>query len=191
MPSHVTPRAASVAPTEGLVVIGMGNILYHDEGVGVFGARALESCFRFSCEVEVVDGASLGFGVISYFTQPTSVIVLDAITANASTGTIFRLPANELLNLAADMRPTAHEVDPIQMLKMAPALGGEPDMVLLGIVPENTSELILGLTSELAEHFERYVDTAVAEIRSRGIEVEKIADVYLDNVVESLAGRVR
>jgi hydrogenase maturation protease len=187
-----TPRLnANASPTPGAVIIGMGNILYHDEGVGVYGARALETCFRFSPEVEIVDGASLGFGVISYFAQPTSVIVLDAIAANAPTGTIFRLPADELCNLAADMRPTAHEVDPIQMLKMAPALGGEPDMVLIGIVPENTSELCVGLTPALAVQFERYVDAALAELRARGIEVDQVERVSIEKVIDSLASGVR
>ncbi len=184
-------RSANLGPTPGAVVIGMGNILYHDEGVGVYGARALDTCFRFEPEIEIVDGASLGFGVISYFVQPTSVIVLDAIAADAPTGTIYRLPARELCNLGSELRPTAHEVDPIQMLKLAPALGGEPDMVLVGIVPENTSELCVGLTLTLAAQFDRYVGAAVDELRDRGITVEQVAPVALEHVVASLSSGVR
>jgi hydrogenase maturation protease len=48
----------------------MGNILYRDEGVGVYAAHYLQAAYRFSPEIDVVDGATLGFGLMEMFLSP-------------------------------------------------------------------------------------------------------------------------
>jgi len=170
------------------VILGMGNILYGDEGVGVYAARALAESFRCTPEVEVSDGAMLGFAVMEFFSSPRSVIVLDAIAVDAPVGTVFKVPAEQLRALGSEMRPTAHEVDPVQLLRLAPLLGGSEDVILMGIVPENTSELSVGLTDTLALAFERYVLSVVGELLARGVRVEQCAPISLDSVVASLVG---
>ena len=112
--------------TARISVVGVGNILYRDEGVGVYAARYLQHAYRFQPEIEVADGAALGFGLMDFFEDASTVIVLDALLADAGPGTIYRLPTEELLDLGPDITPTAHEVDPIHLLKRAHALGQLP-----------------------------------------------------------------
>jgi hydrogenase maturation protease len=169
-----------------LGVVGMGNILYRDEGVGVYAARCLDRAFRFEPEITVTDGAALGFSVIDVFSDCTTVIVLDAVLAGASPGTVYRLPAEQLLDLAPAVRMTAHEVEPLQLLRLSPTFTEPPEMLLLGIVPADTSQLSVGLTRELEAVFPGYVAAIVAELRSRGIRCDQVAPVSLHDVVESL-----
>jgi hydrogenase maturation protease len=184
-----TRPGAPPGRTARISVVGVGNILYRDEGVGVYAARYLQQAYRFAPEIEVADGAALGFGLMDFFDDGSTVIVLDALLADASPGTVYRLPTEKLLDLGADVSPTAHEVDPIHLLKRAHALGESPEVVLLGIVPEETSEMAIGLTPTLAAAFPRFVNAAVDEIRARGVRADCVRNMPLDDVIEGLVSR--
>ncbi len=170
----------------GSVLIGMGNILYGDEGVGVYAARAIQRAFRFTPEVELIDGARLGFGIIEFFCEPASLVLLDALAADAPAGSIFRIPGAKLHELSPQMRPTAHEVDPLQLLRTAPLLGEPPDVTLVGIVAANTSDLALGLTPALKEAFPEFIETALSELRCKGVQVEQVGPVSLEDTISML-----
>lgn len=169
-----------------LSVVGVGNILYGDEGVGVYAASCLQKAYRFEPEIEVADGAALGFSLMDFFDDGASVIVLDALLADTGPGVVYRLPTERLLDLGPDFTPTAHEVDPIHLLKRARALGARTEMVLIGIVPQNTSELAVGLTPPLAAAFPRFVNAALDEIRARGVSAERLRQLPLDDLIEGL-----
>jgi hydrogenase maturation protease len=175
--------------TARISVVGVGNILYRDEGVGVYAARYLQQAYRFVPEIEVADGAALGFGLMDFFDDGSTVIVLDALLAEAGPGAVYRLPTERLLDLGPEVSPTAHEVDPIQLLKWARALGESPDVVLLGIVPEDATQMAVGLTPALADAFPRFVDAALREIRARGVCAERVRAMSLDDVIAGLVSR--
>jgi hydrogenase maturation protease len=170
-----------------LSVVGVGNVLYRDEGVGVYAARYLGQAFRFTPKVDVVDGALLGFGLADCFEAGRRVIVLDALLADAEPGTVYRLDTEQLLDLGPDMRPTAHEVDPIHLLRRARAFGELTEMVLLGIVPEDARQMAMGLTPALAAAFPRLVQAAVDELGGHGVALEQVSAPPLDQLIESLA----
>lgn len=179
------------APADPVVhVVGMGNILYRDEGVGVFAARCLEMCYRFTPEIDVVDGATLGFGLMELFEPGAKIIVLDAILTEAPAGTVYRLSREQLLELGPSVQPTAHEVEPLELLKLSAVLGEPPDMVLMGIVPADAQTMQLGLTPQLATAFPAYVDALVAELSAAGVAAELVRTRSLDAVLESLVTRV-
>lgn len=169
------------------VVLGVGNILYGDEGAGVYGAKVLADGFRFAPAVDVVDGALLGFAMLEMFSQASTLIVLDALAADAKPGSIFRLPAGELRQLRPGFRPAAHEVDPLHLLRMAPLLGHVPDMVLLGIVPERT-DIGVGLSPALEAAFPHFIDAALLELSNAGVMAQAVAPVALQDAIGSLVG---
>ncbi|HEY5989182.1 MAG TPA: hydrogenase maturation protease [Streptosporangiaceae bacterium] len=170
-------------------VIGMGNILFRDEGVGVYAAHYLRAAYRFTPAIEIADGATMGFGLMNYFQlagPPARLLILDALLADDQPGAVYLLANDQLTSIGPTMRPTAHEVDPIQLLKLATAFGRPPEMSLLGIVPADTSELAVGLTPELSAAFTRYVDAAIAELGACGVRAEQVRSVSLDDVIGEL-----
>jgi hydrogenase maturation protease len=170
-------------------VVGMGNILYHDEGIGVYAARYLQAAYRFTPDIDVVDGATLGFGLIELFEAGSRIYVLDALAADARPGTIYRLSQEQLLELGPGVQPTAHEVEPLELLKLAQVLGDPPEMVLMGIVPADAQTMAVGLTPQLEAAFPAYIDAVVAELRARGFEAELLRNLSLGDVIESLVTR--
>jgi hydrogenase maturation protease len=177
-------------PSEHVHVVGMGNLLYRDEGIGVYAARYLQDAYRFSPEIDVVDGATLGFGLMELFEGGAKIIVLDALMTNAPAGTVYRLPREQLLDLGPSMQPTAHEVEPLELLKLAEVLGEPPDMVLMGVVPADAKTMAVGLTPALEAAFPAYVDAVVSEIRASGVQAELVRRLSCDEVIESLVTRV-
>ena len=174
-----------------VAVLGMGNILYRDEGVGVYAVHQLRAAYRFRPAIELVDGATLGFELPGYFHAGADLLVLDALLADDRPGTVYRLPAEELLRLGSDTQPMAHEVDPVQQLKLATALGEPLDLTLVGIVPADTSGLEVGLTPQLRAAFPAFIQAVLAELRQRGIHADRVQSVPLDEVIGGLVEGAR
>lgn len=184
--SSESDLSSGFADRDRTIVLGVGNILYGDEGVGVFAVHALEQSFNFDPKIELFDGATMGFNMIDLFKGTSKMITADAIATSAPPGTIFRLPVEELATMGKDFQPTAHEVDPIHLLQLSPLMGDPPDMVLFGIVPSITSELTLGLSSELKHAFPSYVEKIVEELEGLGIGANQVAPISFDRVLDGL-----
>jgi len=174
-----------------VTVIGMGNILYRDEGVGVYAIHHLRAAYRFRPAIELVDGAMLGFELVDYFRAGVDLVVLDALLADGPPGAVYRLPAEELLQLGTGTRPMAHEVDPVQQLRLAAALGEPVDLALVGIVPADTSGFEVGLSPQLRAAFPAFVEAVLAELQRRGVHAERIRSVSLDEVIGGLVEGAR
>lgn len=169
-----------------VTVVGMGNILYRDEGVGVYAIHQLRAAYQFRPEIELVDGAMLGFELVDYFHAGANLVVLDALLADGPPGNIYRLPAEELLQLGPDTQPMAHEVDPVQQLRLATALGDPVDLALVGIVAADTSGFEIGLSPQLRAAFPAFIDAVLTELRRRGIRADHVRSVPLDEVIGGL-----
>ncbi len=166
-------------------VLGMGNLLYGDEGVGVLAARCLAANYAFTPAVDVLDGALLGFGVLDVFDGGGPVVVLDGLAADAPAGTIYRLPQEQLLDLAPDVRLAAHEVEPLQQLRIGTALGTAPHTVLMAMAVADTS-MHVGLSPPCAASFGRFVALIVQEVCRWEVRARRVGAVTLEDVLTDL-----
>lgn len=71
-----------------IVVIGVGNILFKDEGVGIYAAKYLEENYRFTPAVDIIDGGTLGFKLMTYYQSYEKVIDL-VVAAEIVDGSAF------------------------------------------------------------------------------------------------------
>ena len=92
------------------ILIGIGNILFCDDGVGIEVVKHLEEHYTFEPTLELLDGGTLGFGLLEYFSEYDTVFVVDTISLEGSAGEVFSIPSKELLGGSA-YRNTAHEVE--------------------------------------------------------------------------------
>jgi hydrogenase maturation protease len=119
------------APT---LVLGIGNILLRDEGVGV---RVIEAMREMALPswVELVDGGTAGADLLDIIADRRKVIVIDAMDADAEPGTILRL---EIGDLAGPENPdvSLHEIGLLETLAMTRHLGCSPqEVVVFGVKP--------------------------------------------------------
>ena len=149
------------------VVIGLGNPLMGDDGLGLAALERLRSRYAVPPEVELVDGGTWGMNLLPVIEEAGRVILIDAIDAGAAPGTPIRLERERLPRyLATKISP--HQVDLRDVLGLAELRGTLPDdTIALGLQPERVA-----LGDQLSEALTRRVDElvrlVVQELADRG-----------------------
>jgi len=112
------------------VILGVGNLLVGDEGVGVHVARAMQESGGID-GVNIVDGGTGGFHLLEYFENYDRVVLVDATLDGQPPGTLTLLKPK----YSADYPPTlsAHDIGLKDMLDSAFLLGSHPEVVLFAI----------------------------------------------------------
>jgi hydrogenase maturation protease len=166
------------------VVIGIGNILFKDEGVGVYAAKYLEENYRFSPAVDIVDGGTLGFKLMSYYQSYDKVVILDTVSIDDTPGSVYNLPAKELMGLGA-YRNTAHEVEVVEMLEICSMLEKMAEVNVIGMVPRDIECVDISLTPQAKAAIPTMVAEAIRELERAGIEVSSRKGRDLDAIIEA------
>ncbi|NVJ53662.1 MAG: HyaD/HybD family hydrogenase maturation endopeptidase [Campylobacteraceae bacterium] len=169
------------------IVIGVGNVLFKDEGVGIYASKFLQQNYKFDDSLEIIDGGTLGFKLMTYFQEYDNVIILDTISTEDEAGSIYRLPSDVLLGMG-QYRKTAHEVEIVEMLEICSVLDKHAIVTILGIIPEDIEAVEIGLTSTLEEKFDGYISQALQEIESIGVTIEKVDNKDLKTIAQELIG---
>jgi hydrogenase maturation protease len=147
-----------------ILVLGIGNILLKDEGVGVHVVRAIDTA-GVPDDVELCDGGTFGIDLLDTLANRRKVIVIDAVRADAAPGTVLRFTAADLVRPG---RPdlSLHQVGLFETLAMARQLGCAPEeVVIFGVVPM-ALEPGLELSPEVAAVVPRVIDLVLAELNN-------------------------
>ena len=153
-----------------LLVLGLGNILCGDDGLGVVAVHELERLYRPSEGAKLVDGGTLGLSLLSIFESSQDVILVDAIHANGPPGSLVRLVGDEVAP-AVRTRLSVHQIGVADLLDGLRLLGAYPHrLVLLGLVPE-TMELGLERSAAIDANLGALIDAVVKETRRLGHEL--------------------
>jgi len=152
----------------GTLVLGLGNILLSDDGVGVRVAERLIERYHFPPEVQVMDGGTLGLDLLGYVEDADRLVVVDALDVGARPGTLARLVDDEVpAFLAPKISP--HQMGLADLLAASRLSGHFPDeLVLWGVQPESL-DVGLELSPTVAAQVESLVERVLAELNRRGI----------------------
>ncbi|MFP4107912.1 MAG: NiFeSe hydrogenase maturation protease [Desulfonatronovibrio sp.] len=144
-----------------LLVMGIGNILLKDEGVGVYCMQELEKQ-NWPENVSFIDGGTFTQDIFYLFENFDHLLVLDAIRGGREPGTMYRLEEKDLA-ASKEQNISVHDVDLLDSLKMAELLGKKPELTVLGMEPEKLA-WEMGLTETLKDIFPDFVKLAAEEI---------------------------
>jgi hydrogenase maturation protease len=161
---------AADAPIE-LLVLGLGNPLYGDDGLGVAALEQLRRQFRPPPGVEMADGGTLGMALVPLLQRTARLILIDAVLADAPAGDLVRIEGRELPE-SFPRRLSPHEVGVLDLLFGTRMLGQAPDpVVVVGLVPERVA---FGLErSEAVEaSLPALVEAVAAEARQLGFPLQ-------------------
>ena len=145
-----------------VMVVGIGNLLMQDDGVGVHAIRALEE-LGFSDDVELIDGGTHSYDLIEEFCRAENLIIVDAMHAGGEPGTIYRAPFDELGLEPAENITSLHEMHFVEAIKMTRMLGYNPPTTVFGIEPA-VVEISMDLSPQVAEKLPRLVELIHQEI---------------------------
>lgn len=170
------------------IVIGVGNMLFKDEGIGIYASEYIKQNYEFDDEeLEIIDGGTLGFKLMTYFQEYDNVIILDTVSIEDKVGDIYRLPSDVLLGLG-NYRKTAHEVEIVEMLEIVSVLDSYANVIIIGIIPEDIITVQIGLTQTMENKFEEFILNSIKEIESLGIKATKVKNILIADIVKSMIG---
>lgn len=166
-----------------IAIVGAGTIIYEDEGIGVYAQKYIDENYTFNKEITLVDGGVLGFQLMTYYQEYDKVIILDTITMKDEVGSIYNLPASELLGLGS-YKQTAHEIEIVEMLEICSMLEKMADVTIIGIVPKDIQTVHIGLTQDMKEKFSLFIQTALNELEKSGVKAtKKEKEVVLEKII--------
>ena len=144
------------------VVVGVGNIILSDDGVGVHAARLLESDPKVPRGVTILDGGTLGLDLMPYVSDAARVLFLDAVNSGGAPGTLVRLSGKDLLGASAGM--SVHQVGVADLIAALALMASKPqEIVVLGVQPAHT-DWGTTLTPEVEAALPRLRDAALAQL---------------------------
>lgn len=166
-----------------LIVIGIGNILFQDEGVGIYASAYLERNYTFVPEIEIIDGGTLGFKLMTYYQSHEKVIIVDTVSISDTAGSVYNLPSEELMGLGT-YRQTAHEVEVVEMLEICSMLEKIAQVNIIGIIPEDIQTVNIGLSHTMKNNFQNLIRVLIEEIERFGVTVvRKNEEFTLDAIL--------
>lgn len=139
-------------------IIGIGNILLKDDGVGVYVIRQLEN-EKLPATVELVDGGTSTLDTLSYFLEYKKVIVVDCLKAGHKSGTIYKINPEEIKDYKQE-NLSIHDVQILDVVKMANMLAKFPKVVIFGVEPEE-----ICLDTEMTDNIKNKIPEIIKHIK--------------------------
>jgi len=162
-----------------MVVLGIGNILQKDDGIGVYTSTYLKENYTFNKDITIINGGVEGINLFSVFEENSNILILDAIQLNDKPSSIYLIPSDELLGHGLNSGG-AHEIGVIQCLDMLELQGKKlPKATILGIIPHHVT-FEIDLSETIKEAFDGYIKVALKFLEKEGIEAtlkEKITSL--------------
>lgn len=151
-----------------ILVLGVGNILLHDEGVGVRVVEKLQAEYEFSHNVELMDGGTLGLKLMDPISQVDVLIVADAVKNGGTPGSVYRLPA-EMLTKRVAFKNSLHQLNLVETLTLADILGNAPEVaVIIGVEPADISPWGIVLSDPVRERLGDMCAMVLEEVEKAG-----------------------
>ena len=158
-------QLVAVAP---VTVLGIGNIILRDEGFGVRAMEYLDERFRFSCDVRLLDGGTLGPELLHFITGTEKLLILDAVAGDAPAGTIYRFEDDAVMAHFQE-KMSSHEIGIQDVLAWLTVTDRAiPNVVVLGMQPYEVTAG-LSLSPEMAAALPLFAHRAVEELVRWGI----------------------
>lgn len=155
-----------------IMILGIGNILFSDEGFGIRVVERLADLYEFSENISVVDGGVLGINLLGIISEADHLIVVDAVRKGEKPGTMIRLEGDEL-QARIRAKNSLHQVDFLEALTMCQVFDKVPQTVVLGVEPQDIETMSDKLTPIVQANVEPMVETVLAEIDGLGASYRK------------------
>jgi len=155
------------------VVLGVGNILLSDEGVGVRAIQKLAHDYRLPAGVEVLDGGTSAMEMLDDLADADLLVIIDCIRAGAQPGSLIRL-TDEQVPVFLQMKLSPHQVGLSDVLATLTLTGESPGRVIIHGVEPASLETGMELTGVVAETLPDLVAAVVQDLNAGGYEVQHL-----------------
>ncbi|MDQ7045586.1 MAG: HyaD/HybD family hydrogenase maturation endopeptidase [Sulfurimonas sp.] len=172
-----------------IALIGIGNILFHDEGLGAYLVQYISENYEIPENLNIVEGGTLGFSLMTYYQEYDKVIVVGTGSKEGPVGTISSENADEVMSNEGATRKTANEVEITMMIEICTFHEDMGEVQLITMVPQDIIEVKNGMTPEALEHMPKLLDAIFEELDKSDISLQRKNSelVSFETVIESCA----
>jgi hydrogenase maturation protease len=170
IPSETTCHPSGDKPAS-ICVLGIGNLLWADEGFGVRCVEALQQRFEFAEHVALVDGGTQGLYLIQHVQEADALLIFDAIDYGLEPGTLKRVRDDEVPRFMGAKKMSLHQTGFQEVLSLAQLTGKFPARVLLiGCQPQELEDYGGSLRPVVKAALEEALRQGVEELAVWGAE---------------------
>jgi hydrogenase maturation protease len=144
-------------------IIGCGNLLLKDEGVGIHLIEYLKKD-KLPDGVELIDGATSGFDLLPFFEGAEKIVIIDAIRAEGLPGEIYKFTPDDLIT-DSPLKASLHDIALDDVFKIAGKLGPLPRITIFGVQPKDIT-WGMELSQEIEKILPRLAQLVKEEIKN-------------------------
>ncbi len=154
-----------------VLVLGIGNLLWADEGFGIRALEALHAQWRFRAGVRLLDGGTQGLYLLPYVEGCRRLVILDAVDYGLAPGSLKLVRDAEVPAFMGVKKMSLHQTGFQEILSLAALRGWQPEgLVLLGMQPEVLEDYGGSLSATVKARLPEVVEQAVAQLHEWGAE---------------------
>jgi len=156
-----------------VLILGLGNILLQDEGVGVRVVEQLQRQYRISGMVQVLDGGTASMSLAEHIRNRDHLIVVDAVRTGQAPGTVITLSGDEVPAFFQS-RVSPHQMGLADTLAVLDLMGEKPaEITVIGVEPKDL-DVGLELSDLVSTRVDELVIRLVGKLLSLGFEVDAV-----------------
>jgi hydrogenase maturation protease len=151
-----------------ILLMGIGNILLGDEGVGVHAVHQLKERYHFDPPIEIVDGGTLGLDLLPFLEKSDHLLFVDAIDFGKEPGYVGEIDDGNIPS-ALQTKLSVHHIGISDLLLAALWMDRKPKKIcLIGIQPESLV-MSLELSKLIKDKMEELVKRVIAKLETWGV----------------------
>lgn len=163
-------------------IMGVGNVLWADEGFGVRTVEELNRHYQFGDNVELIDGGTQGIYLVQHVQAADILLVFDAIDYGLEPGTLKLVEGDDVPKFMGAKKMSLHQTGFQEVLSMAEMLGDYPShLLLVGVQPEFLEDYGGSLRDCVRAQIQPAIDAALAWLENLGVSAQKRAEPLPDS----------
>jgi len=174
---------------EKIALIGIGNIMFHDEGLGAYLVKYIEENYEAHPQLTIVEGGTLGFTLMTYYQEYDKIIVVGTGSKEGPVGTIASENAEQVMANESATRKTANEVEITMMIEICSFHEDMGEVQLITMVPHDIIEVKNGMTQEALAHMPKLINKTLEELENSGISLQRkdTKEVSFEDIIHAYA----
>ncbi len=157
-----------------VLVLGIGNVLWADEGFGVRCVERLAEKWSFTDDVRLMDGGTQGLYLLPFLEEADILVVFDAVDYGLPPGTMKIVENDDVPRFMGAKKMSLHQTGFQDVIATAQLMGYCPEtLLLIGCQPEEIDDYGGGLRDVVAAQIDPAVDYAIQRLRGWGVEVRQ------------------
>lgn len=171
-----------------VLILGIGNLLWADEGFGVRAVEELHRAYEFGDNVRVIDGGTQGIYLVQHIREADILVVFDAVDYGLPPGTLKRVEGDEVPKFLGIKKISLHQTGFQEVLAMAEMMGDYPaHLMLVGVQPVELDDYGGSLRPEVKAQIRPAIEMALAFLAGHGVYAEpRTSQLDEDKTIASL-----